>query len=269
MTQPTLPREPAETDGAGIEAVRQWWALTMRGLGSIMRNGEVIFAFVSPAFLAVAFYVPLRSIMSQYADIDYAKFLMPIIALQSVGFVASSAAMRSCLDATTGITTRFRTMPVWSAAPILARFSANLVLLVISVVCAAIASLLTGWRPGGGVGGTIGLYTLVLVVGIGVAVLSDAVGLLADSPETTSQAIGLPLLILGMLSTGFMPAILFPDWIAPFARNQPVSQFAKAMRAFDDGTATWSYVAPAVWWCVALIAGGAVLTYLGTRKVQR
>lgn len=72
-----------------------------------------------------------------------------------------------------------------------------------------------------------------------------------------------------MLSTGFVPESQFPDWIAPFARNQPVSQFANAMRAFNEDTSTASVILPAVWWCLGLFILGATLLYLGMRKAQR
>ena len=129
--------------------------------------------------------------------------------------------------------------------------------------------LVIGWRPEGGVGGTAGLYGVSVAVGVALAVIADGIGLLASSPEATSQALALPVLILGMLSTGFVPESQFPDWIAPFVRNQPVSQFADAMRAFNDGTATADAVLPAVWWCIGLFAVGAVLVYLGTRRLRR
>lgn len=264
MTHVALPVGVAPRLGAG----RQWWALTRRGISRIIRDGEVILAFLSPAFLALGFYLPLRDIMAQYAFVDYARFLMPIIALQSVGFVASSAAMRSCIDSSTGITTRFRTMPIPAPVPTLARLASNIVLLVISVICAAAASLATGWRPGGGLVNTLWLYGIVLGVGVGVAFAADAIGILADTPEATSQVIGLPLLILGMLSTGFMPITFFPDWIQPFARNQPISQFVKAMRAFDEGAPTADSVGPALWWLLALAICGVMLTVLAVRKAR-
>ncbi|NED67209.1 ABC transporter, partial [Streptomyces sp. SID10244] len=95
----------------------QWWTLTGRGVSSMVRNGEIIFAFVAPVLLAICFYVPLRSIMNAAPGMDYADFLMPIISLQSVSFVASSAAMRSAVDATKGINTRFLTLPMPPVIP--------------------------------------------------------------------------------------------------------------------------------------------------------
>ncbi|UAK40182.1 ABC transporter permease [Gordonia bronchialis] len=256
-------------DTPHITARQQWWALTARGLGSLLRNGEVILALIAPAFLAICFYLPLRSIMNQYPGMDYAQFLMPIITLQSISFVASSAAMRSSFDRSHGINTRFRTMPMHISVPALARISTSLVLLAIALSCATAVCLVIGWRPQGGVTGTIGLYAIAVAVGAGVALLADGIGLLASSPEATSQALALPVLILGMLSTGFVPESQFPDWIAPFARNQPVSQFANAMRAFNEDTSTASVILPAVWWCLGLFILGATLLYLGMRKAQR
>lgn len=256
-------------DEIAVSSVRQWWALTVRGVGGLVRNGEIVFAFVAPAFIAVCFYLPLQSIMNQYQGMDYAQYLMPIIALQSVGFVASSAALRSSVDGTKGINTRFRTLPMPHAVPALARLGADIVLLVASLICATVASLVIGWRPQGGVSGTIGLYLVALAVGVLVALIADAIGSLAGSPESTSQILGLPILVFGMLSTGMVPESQFPDWIAPFVRNQPISQFANSMRAFNDGTATFSIVSPTIWWCLGLAGLAGVLLVLAQRKQMR
>ncbi|WP_343287465.1 ABC transporter permease [Gordonia sp. SID5947] len=262
------PTGTTETERPHIRPQRQWWALTSRGLTGIVRNGEIIFAMIAPAFLAVCFYVPLRSLMDAYPGMNYAQYLMPIIALQSVGFVASASAMRSSMDGLRGINLRFRVMPMSAFVPVAARGSANAVLLTISLVFATIASLLIGWRPHGGFLGTVGLYAVALTVGLLVAVIADALGLLASSPEATSQLLGLPILILGMLSTGFVPESQFPEWIQPFVRNQPVSQFSNAMRAFNDGTATWSVVAPTVYWCLGMAGLAAALLLWAERRLR-
>ena len=243
--------------------------LVGRGVGGIVRNGEFIFAFVAPVLLAVCFYLPLRSIMDSDPGMDYAQFLMPIIALQSVGFVASAAAMRAANDATKGVHTRFRTLPMRSWVPVSARLGTNGLLLTLSIMCATATSLVMGWRPHGSVAETIGLFAVAFVVGLLIAAVADAIGLLSDSPEATSQALSLPILILGMMSTGFVPESQFPEWIAPFVRNQPISQFATSMRALGDGSATREILMPTVWWCIGLAAAAVVLGVFGARKAAR
>lgn len=248
----------------------QWWALTTRGVSGAIRTGEIIYAFTAPALLGLCFYLPLRSIMNATPGMDYGTFLMPIIALQAVSFAASSAAMRAARDAQLGVSTRLRTLPMPRVVPSMARLSTNVVMLLISVGCAAVTSLLMGWRPeGGGALSTIGVFAVALAVGLLMAILADAIGVLADSPEATSQALSLPTMILGMLSTGFMPASSFPEWIQPFVRNQPISQFANGMRDLNAGTATVHSLTPTLWWLAGLAALAVVMTVLGIRKTAR
>lgn len=255
---------PAE---ARTRPLQQWWALTARGVSKVFRNGEFVFAFVSPVFLAVCFYLPLSSVMNSFG-VDYGQFLMPIIVLQSVGFAASSAAMRASFDDTEGINTRFRVLPMPAAVPMCARLATNVTLLVVSLICATVACSAIGWRPMGGVVGTVGLYAVAFTVGVLIALLADGIGLVAGSPEATSQAMMLPTLILGMMSTGFVPVSQFPEWIQPFVRNQPISQFVNVMRATDYGALSWDILQPTVWWCVGLFVTAVFLLAMGSRKVR-
>ncbi|MFT4087658.1 MAG: ABC transporter permease [Gordonia sp. (in: high G+C Gram-positive bacteria)] len=260
-----------------INPLQQWWVLTVRGLIKVLRNGEFVFAFVSPAFLALCFYLPLRKVVAQVTDggIDYAQFLMPIIMLQSMAFVASSAAMRSAMDGHEGVHARLRVMPIPTAVPFLARTATNFALLVVALACGLAACLLMGWRPipadddGGGGQGAVVAIVIVGVIGLLLALVADGIGLVARTPEATSQLVAFPTLILGMLSTGFMPLALFPEWIQPFARNQPISQATKAMRGAMEGTLTWNGLAPTVWWACGLAALAVGLVAVAVRRNGR
>lgn len=263
---PQLVQERRAAGGALY--LRQWWTLTVRGLLTVLRNGEFVFAFIAPAFVAVCFYIPLRKVMDSSPNMDYATFLTPIILLMSISFAATSAAMRSAFDVKEGINARFRVLPMPGAVPFLSRQATNTVLLVVSLVCSGIACLLIGWRPSGGVLGTIGLFGVALLIGALLSLLSDGVGLVAGSPEATSQMLGLPTMILGMVSTGFVPEAQFPEWIRGFARNQPISQFVSVMRAADSPLPlTWSTVQASVWWSVGLAIAAGALLLKGSRKV--
>ncbi|MFT3661294.1 MAG: ABC transporter permease [Gordonia sp. (in: high G+C Gram-positive bacteria)] len=254
--------------------LQQWWVLTVRGLTKVFRNGEFIFAFVSPAMLALCFYLPLRKVVAEAADgLDYAQFLMPIIMLQSMSFVASSAAMRSAFDGMEGVNARFRVLPMPALVPFVARTATNFVLLLVALICGLAACLLMGWRPipldedGGGLQGAVLAIVLVGVIGWALSFVADGVGMVAKTPSATSQLVAFPTLILGMLSSGFMPLMLFPEWIRGFVRNQPISQVVKAMRELMEGTATWDTVAPSVWWFFGLIVLGLMLFGVAARRI--
>ena len=237
----------------------QFMALTSRALLTMNRHYEFFLCMTAPVLLTACFYVPLRTIMGDYIGVDYAQYLMPVICLQSVGFVATSAAMRSAMDFDSGVSARLRSLPLPTAVPILSRLAANTVLLVVSLVWAGLSGLVIGWRPTEGVANTIGFFATALVIGILLAFGADVIGVLMKDPKATSQALALPQLILGMLSTGFLAEDLFPEWIQPFARNQPVSQFANVLRSFDEGNPTWAIALPATLWA----AGILVCAYAG------
>jgi ABC-2 type transport system permease protein len=243
-----------ESAASDPKAVRQWLALNDRFVTTMGRHYEFVLCVLAPVLLTVCFYLPLRKVMNIFAGIDYAQFLMPIICLQSASFIATSAAMRAAMDETLGITKRLRSMPVNPFVPQLSRLSSNTVLLIVSLTAAMASGLVIGWRPQSGALNLVGFLVVAVVVGMVFAFGADVIGTLTKSPESTSQAMALPTLILGMLSTGFVPEDHFPEWIQPFARNQPVSQFADAMRAFDEGTISFGILFPTLCWVGGLIA---------------
>lgn len=264
---------PAITDSVplstGTRTLRQWQTLTSRGLLKVLRNGEFVFAFVAPAFLALCFYLPLRKVMDSTPGMDYGTFLMPIILLQAMSFAATSAAMRAAFDVSQGINTRFRVLPMPGWVPLAARVVTNVALPLVSMICGVVACLLIGWRPNGGFTGTATLFILTLGIGMLLALLSDGLGLVANSPEATSQILGFPTMILGMASTGFVPESRFPEWIQPFARNQPISQFVQVMRVADSpDPLTWSVAAPTVFWCVGIAIAAVLMIRAGVRKAR-
>ena len=262
-TTTLLGRSPTSISSWG-----QLSALTRRGVLNVIKSGEFIFSVVSPLFLAVCFYLPLHRVMERQG-IDYAQFLIPIIVLQSVGFAAGTSAMRASMDLGTGIDQRLRVLPINRAIPTLARMATNVGLLTVSIIFASLICLVIGWRPQGGLWGTISLYALALAIGVIVSLLADGIGMMATSPQATSQLTGLPMIILGMCSTGFSTIERFPEWIRPFARNQPISQLATAMRSLDEGNASWYTIGPTVWWCLGLLALGSLLLTLGIRKANK
>lgn len=258
-----------ETDTT-VRPGRQWLALTNRSLRGMAREGQFFLCIVSPVLLTICFYIPLRTIMNGYPGMDYAQFLMPVICLQSAGFVATSAAMRAATDGSLGLTNRLRSMPVNAMVPPLARLGANGVLLVISLTWALLSGLIIGWRPESGPLNFAGFIGVAFLIGVILAFGADIIGALSQNPQATSQALALPQLILGMLSTGFVPEERFPEWIRPFARNQPISQFTDLMRGFDSGDATLELAFPSICWAVGLVlaalVGGAWVMLRSSRR---
>ncbi|MBY6538122.1 ABC transporter permease [Rhodococcus sp. BP-349] len=239
--------------------------MTARAVRSARVENEFLIAVVMPAVFALGLYLPLKSVMEQ-RGLDYAQFLVPIIVLQTSAFTAVSAAQRSALDAMRGMNRRLSVMPVRSFVPLTSRMVTNTVRSIVSVVAAVLYGSVLGFRFGGSVLDPVMFVGFALLVGAVFSLGADALGLLARNPEATSQLLVLPQLVLGLLSTGFAPESSFPEWAQPFARNQPISHFAAALRELAQGTPHLSTFLPAALWLAGLTAVFVPLAVRAQRK---
>ncbi|MEV6771154.1 ABC transporter permease [Nocardia sp. NPDC051030] len=254
MTAPATTR--ADDLFAGLPVAKpnsfaQWRALTGRIVWVMATKGELIIAVITPLVFTLGFYLPLKYVM-QFRGIDYAQFVMPIIVLQTMSFTMMSNAQLAAFEAMTGLNMRMQTMPIGKMVPLLSRISAGLVRSITALVAAIGWGHLIGFRFVAGWGQAALFCGFSLAVGTVLAVGADWMGSLTKSPESLSQALTLPTLILGMLSCGFVPESGFPLWIRPFVRNQPISQFSFALRDMAAHGVTWQVFWVPLAWLVGL-----------------
>jgi ABC-2 type transport system permease protein len=242
-------------------AVQQWWVLTIRSIVPTLRNGELVTAVAASVIVTAGFYIPLNQVMGKATDglSSYAQFLTPLIVLQAISFASISGAFRAAIDAGQGINRRFGSMPIAAATPFAARMSASLYRCVIGLAIALACGYVIGFRFGRGPAYVVGFCLLVLLIGMTLSLLADAIGTSAKNPESTTPLLMGPQLIFGLLSIGIQPADRFPEWIQPVVRNQPISQWVYALRALagdPSGTApevTWAAMRPAFLWLLGLL----------------
>ncbi|WP_054811159.1 ABC transporter permease [Nocardia arizonensis] len=251
----------AEVRAAPVRA-QQWWVLTSRLVTPSVKSGEVLTSIFAPAAFTASFYIPLKTVMmfSGNGFSSYAQFMMPIVIMQAAAFTAIGAAFRSATDAVAGLDRRFGSMPIGPLVPVLARMSGNVFRLLIALTAALICGYVIGFRFHLDLAHTLGFLVFGLLIGIALTLGADVIGTASKSPEATTQALVLPPLIFGMLSTGLAPASQFPDWIEPFVRNQPISQWVIALRALagdtkaNAGVVSWSLMGPPLLWALAILA---------------
>ncbi|WP_067861084.1 ABC transporter permease [Nocardia shimofusensis] len=241
----------AELPQAKPSSFAQWRALTGRVVWTMATKGELVVAFITPLVFTLGFYLPLRYVM-KFQGIDYAQFVMPIIVLQTMSVTMLSNAQLAAFEAMTGLSTRLQTMPIGTLVPFLSRISAGLVRSLTSLVGALLFGHMIGFRFEAGVWQAVLFCVFSVAVGTVLAVGADGLGSLTKSPEQLSQALTLPTLIFGMLSCGFVPERNFPEWIQPFVRNQPVSQFSFALRDMAADGVSWGVLWVPLAWVVGL-----------------
>ncbi|MFI9509805.1 ABC transporter permease [Nocardia sp. NPDC052566] len=241
---------------------QQWWVLTTRLIVPSVKTGEVLTSILAPVAFTASFYIPLKTVMT-FAGTgfsSYAQFMMPIVILQAAAFTAIGAAFRAATDSVAGLNRRFGSMPVGPLVPMAARMSGNIFRMLIALATALVCGHVIGFRFRLDAWHTLGFLLFALLIGIALTIGADVIGTVSRNPETTTQALVLPPLIFGMLSTGLAPAHQFPGWVQPFVRNQPVSQFAIALRALagdtvgNAGQVTLSLMGPPLAWAIAILA---------------
>jgi ABC-2 type transport system permease protein len=241
--------------------VQQWWVLTVRVITPAMRNGELLTLVAASVMFPVGFYIPLKQFMAAFVQgmSSYAQYLMPLMALNAIAFAAVSAAFRSATDSVQGVNRRFNAMPIAALTPVASRMSASMYRCSIALVVSLICGHVIGFRFYGGVAHTVGFCLLALLIGAALSLIGDLIGVANNNPEATAPLMMLPQLIFGQLSVGIQPVERFPEWIQPFVRDQPISQFVYALRALAGdttpaaGEVTSAVINPALAWSLGLI----------------
>ena len=247
---------------AAPSGVQQWWVLTTRLIAPTLRNGEVAVGVAVSVAATVSLYVPLNRLMDgpDLKFSSYAQYLLPLIVLQAIAFASISTAFRAATDSVQGINRRFQSLPIAPLIPLAARITASVYRCVIGLAVATACGYVIGFRFYRGPLYVAAFCLLVLLTGLALAFMGDAIGTNSRNPTATAQWLLLPQLIFGFLSVGIQPLHRFPEWIQPIVRNQPISQIVYAMQALagdsEPGTApvTWSVIGPALAWVVGVIA---------------
>ncbi|GAA5066858.1 ABC transporter permease [Nocardia callitridis] len=253
MTTAELTKEPGVLR---VPPRLQWSALSERNIRAMLREGDLILVFSAPLVFYLCFYIPLRKSM-EAAGIDYAQYLLPLLAVYGMFFTSMFAGDRAAREVAGGMATRLRSMPVRPWIPVAARMSSNLLRAVTALAGALVIGTIFGFRFHG-VGAALVFVAVVLAFGAALVICTDALGTVTRNTQISSTVLFGPQLLLIMTSTGLVAAEGFPGWIQPFVRNQPVSQLTDALRGLADGRFTSELGVAAIWIVALLIVGTAL-----------
>lgn len=241
--------------------LQQWWVLTVRFIAPTLRNGELITAIGASLSFAVGFYVPFSIPWNHYVGgpgsgiaSNLGQYITPLITLQAIAFAAISSAFRAATDSLHGVNRRFRSMPIAPLTPVLARVSASVYRCCVGLIVSLIAAHVIGFRFHHGALYIAGFCALAIVIGVLLSFGADLIGTATRNPDAMLPLLTMPILIFGLLSVGLQPLKMFPHWIQPFVRNQPISQLVVALRALAGDTVkspvpvTWSVMTPPLLW---------------------
>jgi ABC-2 type transport system permease protein/oleandomycin transport system permease protein len=237
-------------------AVRDTWAVTQRNLIHFFRIPQLlVFSTIQPVIFVLLWrYVFGGAVRPIAPGVPYVDFLMPGIFVQTVVFGAIATSVGLAADLKSGMLERFLSLPMARSAVLVGRTLADLVRNVFVVILMVLVGFLVGFRIHTNVATFLLGLVLVLLFGYALSWVFATVGLLVKDPET-AQAAAFPVLApLVFASSVFIGVETMPGWLQAFARNQPVSVTAEAVRGLSIGGATIRPVLQALIWCAALVA---------------
>jgi len=230
MSTPAPPVRPAAGRSAG-QLLSSVWVLTVRNLLHIAREPmRLSDATIQPVVFTLLFVYVFGAGVVLADGASYEDFAVAgLLALNlTTGTVGTAVGLSE--DLGTGVIDRFRALPLWRPAIIVARSLADLLTAVICAFFVVLTGLLVGWRPDADVGSVVAAFAIFLLFSYAISWVSACIGVLSRDPES-SQGIGLIVLFpLAIVSNAMVPTENMPALLRTLADWNPVSAVTAAAR---------------------------------------
>jgi ABC-2 type transport system permease protein len=165
----------------------------------------------------------------------YLQYILPGMLVMSVLFTTVYSGVSLNTDLTKGVVDRFRSLPIWRPAPLLGSLLGDSVRYLIAGTVIIVLGLALGYRPEGGVPGTLGALALVVVFSFGLSWVFSVLGLLLRSPNAVMNAGFMGIFPLTFLCNVFVDPATLPGPLEAFVDVNPISVLATACRSLMGG----------------------------------
>jgi ABC transporter DrrB family efflux protein len=237
-----------------VGAARDTLAIAKRNLIGLRRVPQLfVFTMIQPVIFVLLFRYVFGGAISNPTGVPYVDYLMPGIFVQTVVFGSITTGVSMATDVKSGLLERFRSLPMARSGVLTGRTVADLARNVLVVAIIAGVGFAVGFRVHtNALVFFVGLL-LVLLFAYALSWVFATVGLALGDPES-AQAASFPVIApLVFASSVFIPVSTMPSWLQGFAKYQPVSVTASAVRALSLGGPTTSYALQSLAWCAGII----------------
>ena len=186
---------------------------------------------------------------------QYLAYVVPGILMIAVATVAQGTAISVAMDMTEGIIDRFRTMAISRAAVLTGHVVGAMIQTSGCLAIVLGVALAIGFRPTAGPLQWLGAIGMLALIALALTWLTVALGLRAKSVETASNS-PMPLMLLPLFGSGFVPSNTMPAGLRWFADHQPFTPMIETVRGLLMGTHIGSNAIVAVAWCIAIAGFG-------------
>jgi len=185
---------------------------------------------------------------------QYVNYLMPGIFVQTVAFGGITTGIGLAEDMQKGIVDRFRTLPMSSSAVLTGRTIADLGRNLFTVIIMLIVGFAVGFRIQGSVLSFLSGMLLLMGFSFAFSWIAALIGISVGSVEAAQSGGFIWLFPLTFASSAFVPVSTMPSWLQTFARHNPVSVLADALRglfhvnpALTTADTRWALIQSLAW----------------------
>ncbi|MGW2838608.1 ABC transporter permease [Streptomyces sp. NPDC001493] len=189
---------------------------------------------------------------------DYIAYIVPGLLLMTIGSTVVGSAVSVSMDMTEGIIARFRTMAIHRGSVLIGHVVGSVLQSVASVVLVGAVGVAIGFRSTDAtVLEWLAAFGLLVLFALALTWIAVGMGLVSPTVEAASNN-AMPLILLPLLSSAFVPVDTMPGWFQPVAEYQPFTPAIETLRGLLLGTEIGNNGWIAVAWCLGL----SVLGYL-------
>jgi ABC-2 type transport system permease protein len=187
----------------------------------------------------------------------YIAYIVPGLLLMTIGSTTIGTAVSVSNDMTEGIIARFRTMAIHRGSVLIGHVIGSVLQCIASVVLVGAVAVAIGFRSTDATAlewlAALGLLVLFAMALTWIAV---GMGLISPNAEAASNN-AMPLILLPLLSSAFIPTDTMPGWFQPIAEYQPFTPAIETLRGLLLG----SEIGNNGWLTIAWSLGLTVLGY--------
>ncbi|WP_329619749.1 ABC transporter permease [Streptomyces sp. NBC_01255] len=186
---------------------------------------------------------------------EYLNYIAPSMILLTVCYGGGTTAVMVSVDLTEGIVKRFRTMPISRSAVLTGHVIGGTIRTMATVTLVLLVALLMGFSPTSTPVEWLAAFGVLTLLGIALTWLSIAFGAQAKSPGGAGTAM-LPLQLLPLVSSAFVPTDSMPTAVRLFAEYQPFTPVIDTVRGLLMGSEIGNSGYLAMGWLIGVLLVG-------------
>ncbi|MBD0021085.1 ABC transporter permease subunit [Gordonia pseudamarae] len=210
-------------------------------------------SILMPALSMVMLKVVLGDSIELATGQNSAYRTVPMIVLIGSMFGSMVAGIRLNNERATGLLSRLYVMPISRGADLTARIVSELIRIIITTCVLLAVGSLIGFRFPNGIWTVLPIIAVAFMYAVAFAMMVLAVSVSTRPGVTLVPYLSLLSSVMMFFNTGFVPLEMYPEWLQPIVKYQPMSPAVETMKSLSLGGPVTEHFILVVIWSVVIL----------------